>query len=65
MNKNNTISDYTIFVSKLNCIHTECSNRVTVLLEYLDCALATCNWISHYNSVAFTLILLCYSMDFL
>ena len=39
---------------------TECSNRTTVLFEYLDHALATRSWISHYDSMAFTPILLYY-----
>ena len=35
-------TSYLNYVSKLNCVQTECSNRVTVLLDYLNCALATC-----------------------
>ena len=42
----------------LNSLQDDCSIRMTALLEYLDLALATPNWILCYNSVALSLILL-------
>ena len=42
----------------LNSLQSDCSIRMTALLEYLDLALAAPSWISCYNSVALSLILL-------
>ena len=42
----------------LNSLQGDCSIRMTALLEYLDLALASPSWISCYNSVALSLILL-------
>ena len=41
----------------------ECSIRVTVLLEYLDLAIATRSWLSNHNSVVCNTILLYYCND--
>ena len=43
----------------------ECSIRLTILLEYLDLAYATCSWLWDHNSVVCNLILLYYCKDFL
>ena len=42
----------------LNSLQGDYSIRMTALLEYLDLALAAPSWISYYNSVALSLILL-------
>ena len=44
---------------------SECSIRVTVLLEYLDLVYATRSWLWNHNSVVCTPILLYYCKDFL
>ena len=41
----------------LNSFQGDCSIRMTSLLEYLNLALAAPSWISCYNSVALSLIL--------
>ena len=47
-----------ILADLLNSLQGDCSIRMTALLEYLDLALAALSWISCYNSVALSLILL-------
>ena len=49
---------YLFLTDLLNSVQGDCSIRMTALLEYLDLALATLSWISCYNSVALSLILL-------
>ena len=49
---------YLFLADLLNSFQGDCSIRMTVLLEYLDLALATPSWISCYNSVDLSLILL-------
>ena len=49
---------YLFLTDLLNSVQDDCSIRMTALLEYLDLALGTLSWISCYNSVALSLILL-------
>ena len=49
---------YLFLADYLNSLQGDCSIRLTALLEYLNLALATPSWISCYNSVALSLILL-------
>ena len=49
---------YLFLTDLLNSVQCDCSIRMTALLEYLDLALAAPSWISYYNSVALSLILL-------
>ena len=51
-------TSYLFLTDLLNSVQGDCSIRMTALLEYLDLALATPSWISCYNSVALSLILL-------
>ena len=49
---------YLFLADLLNSLQGDCSARMTVLLEYLVLALVTPSWISCYNPVALSLILL-------
>ena len=51
-------TSYLFLTDLLNYVQGDCSIRMTALLEYLDLVLATPSWISCYNSVALSLILL-------